>query len=359
MYQQILLMKLLQISNEESNAIKGLLIFLIVLGHNSIFTNAFPGSFHYLYSFHVACFFILPCFYPPKHLKRERILNYAVRMYSPYIILFLLFFFVGYFANKLNLFKTDEINSEGKNLIDFLVALFNGGIYHIQKYIGFQYLWFLPVMFSFSIMKDYLAYTRRDQKIALLTGGMICFVCFYVFIYATPYPIKYNRVLELFSICSAFQALGFLFLGYVTVSFLRVNFKFFLWFSIIAFVGLSLLYWRSEKTEGMQWLLRCFMPIIVFSILFEMRSELAKIKVFCGFGQISLPIYLVQTPIAFIYCIVSRKFYPHDNLIAVVVSQFIIFTASYCLGLAMTKIAVIRRLLLPRSVEELLWTRSK
>ena len=51
------------LNRDESVAIKGFLTFLIVLGHNAVFTKSLQGLFDYLYTFHVLIFFILPFFY--------------------------------------------------------------------------------------------------------------------------------------------------------------------------------------------------------------------------------------------------------------------------------------------------------
>lgn len=57
-------------TKEESASIKGLLIFLIVLGHNFVFLDCFPSTYPYWYTFHVACFFILSYTYSCKKLKK-------------------------------------------------------------------------------------------------------------------------------------------------------------------------------------------------------------------------------------------------------------------------------------------------
>ena len=46
------------IDRSSSNIIKGILICLIIIGHNYILTDALPGLFNDLYSFHVFIFFI-------------------------------------------------------------------------------------------------------------------------------------------------------------------------------------------------------------------------------------------------------------------------------------------------------------
>lgn len=76
------------VSREESNAIKGLLILLIALGHNSILSFAWDGCepveayFHrnWLYQFHVYVFFMLPFIYNEQPYRKGNLRKYAVRM---------------------------------------------------------------------------------------------------------------------------------------------------------------------------------------------------------------------------------------------------------------------------------------
>ena len=68
------------VSREESNAIKGLLILLIALGHNSILSFAWDGCepveayFHrnWLYQFHVYVFFMLPFIYNEQPYRKGK-----------------------------------------------------------------------------------------------------------------------------------------------------------------------------------------------------------------------------------------------------------------------------------------------
>ena len=50
------------------DAFKGILISLIVLGHNTLFFAACPLCFNVLYNFHVACFLLLPFIVPGARL---------------------------------------------------------------------------------------------------------------------------------------------------------------------------------------------------------------------------------------------------------------------------------------------------
>ena len=56
----------LYIDRDTSSVIKGVLIILIVIGHNKVLCSTDNKGADYLYLFHVICFFILPFFYDIK-----------------------------------------------------------------------------------------------------------------------------------------------------------------------------------------------------------------------------------------------------------------------------------------------------
>lgn len=144
----------IQITREESAAIKGILLFFIVLGHNFIFADCFEGSHAYWYTFNVACFFILSYFYPAKGLTKDRTINNIVRMYCPYICSFIALFVCNYICTSKGIVLSQNDQIGVMTVPGFFIALFNGGVDWLPTYIVFQYLWFLPAMFAFSILKE-------------------------------------------------------------------------------------------------------------------------------------------------------------------------------------------------------------
>ena len=76
----------IELSRDESYTIKGILITLIVLGHMKPLIPWPSPVFTWLYSFHVACFFVLPFFYKKGSVDnlKKHILKLAVRTGIPY-----------------------------------------------------------------------------------------------------------------------------------------------------------------------------------------------------------------------------------------------------------------------------------
>ena len=54
---------------EQTTIIKGILILFVIIGHNNILLPVNTPIWNWIYSFHRACFFILPFFYEWK--KKE------------------------------------------------------------------------------------------------------------------------------------------------------------------------------------------------------------------------------------------------------------------------------------------------
>ena len=134
------------ISINESTALKGLLIFLIVLGHNMIFTYCvLPyNGMAYLYSFHIQAFFILPFLYDSKILNVKRIKDYFFRLYWPFIIISIILYICRIIYNK----------PVEYNIVELIQMWFTGNPQLIKQLCGIQILWFMPVMCSLCIIKD-------------------------------------------------------------------------------------------------------------------------------------------------------------------------------------------------------------
>ena len=81
------------IDRNQSETIKGILILLIVFGHNHVLcpNTEIGGMMDYLYLFHIAGFFILPFFYKTnKTISIEHIKSLVVRNYVPFFLICLI-----------------------------------------------------------------------------------------------------------------------------------------------------------------------------------------------------------------------------------------------------------------------------
>lgn len=139
------------VSREESNAIKGLLILLIALGHNSILSFAWDGCEHveayfhrnWLYQFHVYVFFMLPFIYNEQPYRKGNLRKYAVRMLWPYFWICLICLAVSVL-----------IGAPFNGWANLAWTLVSGNIDLLGINIGAQFPWFLMTMFALMLLKD-------------------------------------------------------------------------------------------------------------------------------------------------------------------------------------------------------------
>lgn len=192
------------ISRDESSSVKAILIFLIILGHNMVFTYLFE-KYHvmeFLYNFHIQSFFILPFLYGSKCITKEKIINTFIRLYYPFI-LFTFISFIAYYVLYLNA-KIEIIN--------IFRMLFTGDVDLIKHFCGVQIFWFLPVMFSLLIIRDLYYYSNIWIKVLLLVLSCISlFLSLESMDYGYYYHI-YNKI-NSFIPLGGFRAISYLILG--------------------------------------------------------------------------------------------------------------------------------------------------
>lgn len=158
------------LNREESGAIKGLLIILIIIGHNYMLCNMYFDSwiFFWLYQFHVMMFFVLPFFY--KRSKKSQIvatiLKDLKRIYVPYIW----FFTFSVIVYSLLYHKSMP------SFFQFLQGLLPLRMDKISELAGVKFLWFAPVFIFFSVL--YATY----QRCGLIIKTIIIVVSFVAFI---------------------------------------------------------------------------------------------------------------------------------------------------------------------------------
>ena len=194
-------------------------MFLIILGHNAVFTNTIPGSFGYLYTFHVQTFFALPFLYGTKKIQfSESFKKNFVRLYWPFIIFCIILSTIWHIAQH---FIADPNNILGINIgegkfLYFLNTLFTGNYYLIDYFTGFQYLWFLPVMFSMNVIREAIEGNKNLTYLVLIIG-FFSYITFFVFMYSKPYSSDVNFYMMLFSPFAVLQGCGAYFLGHISI----------------------------------------------------------------------------------------------------------------------------------------------
>ena len=319
------------LSRNKSAAIKGILIMLVVLGHNHFFVEVFSMSvFSWLYSFHVAIFFVLPFFYPSKRFSWARMRTNAKRLLWPYSYMFLLFALINIF-----IFKSSSLN------LSVFHTYITGDFYTLKTVVGFQYIWFLPAMFSMLFIKDIYDSVANNIRAIILIIGLVFFFISWVFMFHQPYSKVINTTLSSYSILSVMLGWGTFFMGVIT-KWIASNWRWSmitpLMIMLLTFISMVL----SSGAEIYEWISRCIAPIACM-ILF-LNAEFKRCVFFERIGELSLQIYLIHQPVNFIICKVVKSFSisPFTGLI---VSFMIVLVLSYFLSQLISRIPVLRKLL--------------
>ena len=159
------------ISREASTAIKGLLMLLIVFGHTGWVTTDFEtGSrtffWHWLYTFHVYVFLILPFIYGYSGKSVVNDLKHnLVKIGVPYCWFFL--------------FSAIVFVTVGGGKFDplgMLYAFFFGNEPLMDKYIGFNFMWFLPAMLALTTLKSVYYNSNKTIKIVIVSISIVLWV---------------------------------------------------------------------------------------------------------------------------------------------------------------------------------------
>ena len=298
------------LSRDESNAIKGVLICLIILGHNMFFTYATDEiqCMGYLYCFHIQAFFLLPFLYPLRRGSGERVLNHLIRYYVPFFL----------FLTALSLLRSFA----GHEIVWWkmpLSALFGGGML-IREFAGNQLLWFLPAMFFTVLVKEWYQGGGRQLRRILLFCGVVCITGKII---APSLAGKAAELSEAFLYWgnNLIYALQFLPLGLSLRYILqnrRMSFPLagdlFLLGSAGYFADYFLLvkpYYSYHETTSLWVALQMFMPVPFLVLLYHFRATFGNCKILKKFGENTFVIYLIHPFIGYaLFSLLNRGSMP-------------------------------------------------
>jgi len=149
------------ISKENSDSLKGILILLVIIGHNTIISEITPQIFQVLYNFHVIGFLLLPFISLPKALTKKNIINISIRYYIPLLWYFTIAFIIyNFFLYK----HSFDFSISEKYFITGII----GSARLFDQNTGFQLFWFLPALFSLVLLKMIFYHVSKPIRIMLL-----------------------------------------------------------------------------------------------------------------------------------------------------------------------------------------------
>lgn len=345
------------ISCEASTAIKGLLMLLIVFGHIAMLTTNFATGgrtffWHWLYSFHVYVFFVLPFIYGyskkkcigktggGNYIDNQQVINdlkrNLVKIGVPYCWFFLFSSIV--FVT----FGGGQFNLQG-----MLYAFFFGNEPLMGMYVGFNFLWFLPAILALMTLKSVYYNSNKTVKIIIIGISLILWTLS-LFKVADRYTIG-NYVP--FSVSQAFY---FILLGLVARYIVEKRWPIkFIIPVIILLIGLMtyLLYILCYRIDihtiiSLHTIIRLFLPILMFLFLYYIQNILVKSKILNFIGTYSLQIYLVHVFVINALVVLFTHFAEQSIGLGLVI--YVLALAISC-GLAwiMMKMPIINKVVFP------------
>lgn len=306
-----------------SETIKGVLIVLIVFGHNHVLcpNTEGHGLMEYLYLFHIAGFFILPFFYDvPIDVSWKCIENKIIRTWVPYfwicILCWLCFSFIKHdFSLYIGIVK------------DF----FWGTQTPIRHSFGFVFPWFLPTFCSFSIL---LIFARKFRifYILLLVVAIVLWGMPWMKFFELKNKVPFGLVLAV----SYFGSGVFVFE-------LNKRFNSIKYFAVLAFLSLSICYWKKIDVGYLYQLFPVVFFLSLLSVVTYIDSNFLRLL-----GNNSLGIYLFHM----FFVNITYLLLPH-TIVMGVIGFFVSLLFPLSINIFIYRVQILRVLLYPRNIEEL------
>lgn len=335
------------LTRDESSAIKGLLMLLIVLGHSGMLTTIFATGertffWHWLYSFHVYVFLILPFIYGYHRLdevdKRSVVKDLKhnlIKIGVPYC---------WFFVFSAIIFVT--IGDGTLDLGGMFYAFVYGNEPLMDKYIGFNFMWFLPSMLALMTLKSVWYNSKPIVKVLIFSVSIILWV------------LAITKVVSRFSIgmyvpFSISQAFYFILLGLLARWLTEKQFSIQWQVPVtLLLIGMCtvLLYYRKNLVSSMldvYTILWLVMPVLVYMLLYSVRNWLGKSKVLKFIGMYSLQIYLVHVYVINALSVLFLHFTKESVGLGVVI-YVLTLLISIGLALVMVKVPLLNKVLFPK-----------
>ena len=339
------------LNKDESNAIKGILILLIIAGHTHYLVPQLSPTFFYLYRFHVVCFFILPFFYSHKSsLSWNKIKDLAIKLYVPYLI---------FFVVCTTLYGISLKNFSWFSVTGSTQAFIIGSEELLKQESGFKFLWFIPAFFSFTMLKslfdnacEILNPSANKKHLVFIASFLSIIALIGVICWFFPNQWKSFRLnYEQYVPFGMLTALRFFTLGIFT--FLIIRFiPYIKYLGAIIFVILSIMYFINEgqigiNNDAFKTILPLIFPVCAFCLLLAGKKLWTYIPFMSELGKLSFPIYLVHV---IVYNILEQIIsYSILNAGVIYVSTIVI---SVFISLIITKINILQKLILPKGYND-------
>lgn len=336
------------ISKDSSESLKGILILLITLGHNSILVRNWENGeivsssfiYYWLYSFHVYAFFILPFLYTSKSYEKGNLKKYATKILYPYFWIFIICLFLY------NIIEGSQFNGVSNLIYSFFI----GNDVLLKDVIGFNFPWFLPIMFSILLLKDFYYSSPRYLKL------IIIFISISLWMLSILSVIDI-RTLTNYTPFSFLKALYFFLFCLISLFLIKKydlqikQKKIYRYLFTLIFVIISLLLYldTNHKIIEISKLLQLLMPISFFIFIYSIIDYIPKSKWLIPFGKYSFQIYLYHVIIYNVLLQLVLNILKTPNKFIGIIVYLLTLVISLMLAIITTKYRIINNILYPKS----------
>ncbi len=329
-------------------------MLFIVFGHTGWITTDFATGnrtffWHWLYTFHVYVFLILPFIYGYRkkanvdkhpmdwakfidiHCVVNDIKHNIVKIGVPYCWFFLF---------SAIIFVT--VGGGQFDLKGMVYAFFFGNEPLIDKYIGFNFMWFLPAMLALTTLKSVYYNSNKTVKVVIVSISIVLWVL-------AIFNVVSKSTVGMYMPFAISQAFYFIILGLVARFIIeKLWSKKILMLIVVLLIGALtvLLYYSSEihTIINLYTAIRLVMPILMFLFLYGICDLLDKSRILKFIGSYSLQIYLVHVFVINALVVLFTHFTEQSIGLGIVI--YVLALGISCgLALVMVKVPFINKVL--------------
>lgn len=173
---------------------KGILILLIVWGHNVVLSASFPSVRWFLYNWHVFGFLLITVLVPFNSRRQSFLTARIVRYFVPFAV----FFTISWVAAAV---IAGKWNHPSKSIGEWLLGLAIGSADLLDKASGARLYWFLPTLMGLTLIRYAI------DRTGLWRNAVLVLVCLVGFLFAGMLPSSVKVYLPL-GLPIALYALG-------------------------------------------------------------------------------------------------------------------------------------------------------
>ena len=328
------------------DALKGLLITLIVVGHGGIGSPGLLVVQNTLYNFHAPLFLLIAFLNPARPVTMRDIVKKARRYFVP------LLWFSGAALVLFNLFFAGG-RGIGEALLDYGQAWRTGSAFAFDRATGFEAFWFLHALFGLWLLR---AVAARGQRAWQACVWAACAgVAFALLAFAPMERVREDvpTLLSLSAYCVAVAP--FVFAVFNAVSRLRGP-----WLSLAVFAGVSVLFALGMVTyniahvrlpglgEPLRLALWLLMLGAALDILVRLAGAAPVQRVFGALGRRSFEIFLIHLFVLFgVRQLLGAVVADTQTLPLVLFAASVALGLSFAAALALERIPALHRVLFP------------